>query len=191
MDLLQIRAPALLSFSLPGLGQLSQQRYPWAVGFFAAFVFSIAVLGAWWTIPFLALLAGLETMRSPRTGGFTDRPRQMAYGIVGALGLICWFGYTSSYLLPGALQAQLNDQVDTVRAAFRRCRAFHAADGNAVLKCLKADSASGAVDPWGRPYDFVYSQGVFEMRSGGPDKSMGTGDDLVYSLFQREEGHSE
>lgn len=191
MEILHTRAPALLSFSLPGLGQLSQQRYPWAVGFFAAFVFGIAFFGAWWAIPLLAVIAGLETMRSPRTGGLKDRGRQVAYGVVGALGLLCWFGYVSTYFLPIGLQVQLNDQVDTARAVFRRCRAAHLSDDAAAIRCLKADSASEVQDPWGGRYDFFYTRGVFDMRSSGPDKTVGTADDLVYSLFQRDEGHPE
>jgi hypothetical protein len=181
----------MLSFCLPGLGQLSQGRVPWAVGFFAVFVFVIAFLGFWWLIPLLAMGAGLETMRSPRTGGLEDRPRQVAYSAVGALGLLCWFGYVSTYFMPIGLQVQLNNQIDDIRAVFRRCVAARPAQESDALTCLKADSATDVADPWGSPYRFVYSKGVFEVRSAGPDKQVGTADDLVYSLFQREEGHPE
>lgn len=180
------RIPSLLSFCLPGLGQLSQQRYPWAVGIFSAFIFCILVLGFWWLIPFMALAAGFETFRSSSTGAMREPSRRTAYGAVAALGFLAWASYVAIQMLPVRYQVDLTDDIGRIRAVYRRCHALPGMSEEGAMECFQRETLSAYRDPWGTHYDIGAKSGVFEIRSAGPDRMQGTADDLVYPLFLRD-----
>jgi hypothetical protein len=99
MHFLERHTAAVLSFSLPGLGQLSQKRYLAAVAFFSVFTLTSTGVYSLWALPLTAFLSALETLRweKPRVLG---KGLRIAYGVVGALGLFWWFGLLSSLFLP-------------------------------------------------------------------------------------------
>ncbi len=187
MSVLAYRRPALLSLALPGLGQLSQKRYPWAVGFFAVFVFVTLAEDVWWTLPCIALVAGLETLRSDRTVASKDRTRKIAYGSIGALGLLCWVGFFGVHFFSLGGNMRINEDVDALRAVFRRCQTVHQGDDPTILNCVQFDPDALMKDPWGTSYDISLRDGTFEVRSLGRDKILGSDDDYVYTLFHKSE----
>lgn len=91
--------PALLSFFLPGLGQLWQRRFVWACGFFFAFVALSTGRLYWVCIPALALASGFETLRVPSPVLIRTRAQNWGYAFLGALGFLCWIGILSSWIL--------------------------------------------------------------------------------------------
>lgn len=99
MSALSQYAPALLSFFLPGLGQLSQKRYVGAMGFFGVFVWATTARYPFVTVPLLAVIAALETLRFPQLGRNMTPGLRIAYGMMGGLGFLCWFGLVSSFVL--------------------------------------------------------------------------------------------
>ena len=175
------RPEALLSFALPGLGQLAQKRF-FVSGFF---FFLFAALIAWsryaWLLPMLALIAGAETLRVPSMP-VSDVKLRRAYGAVGALGLLCWVVYAVSALSPLGAQARLQHDVETIRREYLACKRSGLQSDNAVWVCL--DSRMGdEVDPGGTSYELSVAEGYFVIRSNGPDKVAGTADDLFFRTF--------
>lgn len=187
MQLAPQTVPALLSFCLPGLGQLSQLRYLPAAIFFVLFVCTLIDPGLRPIIPVLAVIAGLETFRSLRTGGMSEPGRKAAYGGVGAIGLISWATYFLMALLPLEANQRIDSDVQEIRAVFRRCQAKTRNDDPMTLACTQADSVLSKTDPWGRIYEVSFFNGVFEVRSLGPDRVGHTRDDLVSTLHSNSE----
>ncbi len=176
------KAPALLSFFLPGLGQLAQQRYLWAVGFFLPFAIATALRLSVWVIPVIALAAGLETLRFPNRGVISDKRLRYAYGAVGGIGFLAWFSLVAFVALPFGRNAHLNRDVEYIRSAFKSCYSPHASSTDVVLACVRNGKASRLTDPWGTAYQLGFSEGIFEIRSLGKDKQARTEDDLVYRM---------
>lgn len=174
------KAPALLSFFLPGLGQLAQKRYVWAVGFFLPFAIVTALRVSPWLVPLIAIASGLETLRFPNLGQITDKNLRYAYGAVGGIGFLAWFSLVASIVLPFGRNVHVNRDVEYIRFAFKSCYSPHASNNEVVLACIRNGKSSTLTDPWGTPYYFDFADGTFEIRSLGRDKQMRTEDDLVY-----------
>ena len=75
----------------------------------------------------------------------------------------------------------------------RRLLAFHDRNGRfpsmladvcdaTMGGCVWLDSPSHIVDGWGIPVRYEPQESDYDLRSAGPDRRFGTGDDLVYSL---------
>jgi len=176
------RPEALLSFSLPGLGQLAQKRHLASLFFFFTFAVVVAVAKNGWLVPLVCLLAGADTLRFP-PASFESPKLRGSYGAVGGLGFLCWFSLSVSYFLPVRLQSTLNADVDRMRTDYFACRRVGAESDAAALVCLESGPSGRLSDPWGSPYERSLSDGIFLIRSRGPDRQPGTSDDLVYRSF--------
>ena len=92
------QTPALLSFLLPGLGQLFQRHLLASVGFFGVFCGLLVGDLSRWALPLWALLSAFEAMR--RKAGAGQRFRVRLYAGVGILGFVCWFGFFAGLFFP-------------------------------------------------------------------------------------------
>jgi hypothetical protein len=155
---------ALLSFALPGLGQLAQKRLASGLAFFAAFVAAISF--GWWMVPIVALLSGLDTLRVPRD----SQALGPAYGVVGGVALLAWVTAFFLELLP--LGRAVNEDVERIAKELTQCTSLES--------CVLSEPAQKLRDSWGRPYQ-VFPRGAhFEIRSLGPDGEAKTADDSVF-----------
>lgn len=155
---------AVLSFALPGLGQLAQKRLAFSFAFFGAFVAALSY--GWWAVPLVALVSGLEALRMPRSTQ-TFGP---AYGVVGGVALVAWVSAFFLPLLP--LKMAMNEDVERIMKEVMRCVS--------VEKCPLTEPTRNLRDPWGRPYGVSPRGEHFEVRSSGPDGVSGTVDDAVF-----------
>ncbi|MBY0369386.1 type II secretion system protein GspG [bacterium] len=176
------RPDALLSFSLPGLGQLAQKRPAAALAFFFAFAILLSIARQFWMVPLLCVAAGLETLRFP-LAQFPDKNLRRAYGFVAGLGFLSWMSLSASYFLPLRTQSSLAQDVERLREDYFNCRRIGAQSDAAALYCLKSGPSAGLVDPWGHSYELSLSDGFFLIRSLGPDGQSGTADDSLYRTF--------
>jgi hypothetical protein len=188
------RTAATLSFLLPGLGQVYQQKY-----FLGGLVF--AIFTALNFVPSLrllllpaALLAAWDTLRIPPTAVSTSaslstlaenkpqRQRLILFSIVGIFGFISWFLiFASPLLVPFRNQIEVNEQVERLAT---RVRAYEARQGQtpaSLAQCVSPEEADGLLkDPWGTLFQLQASPDGFEIRSAGPDRTFGTKDDYSY-----------
>jgi hypothetical protein len=194
------RRTALLSFLLPGMGQVYQGHYRRGVALFAAFSLLASITEARLLLPFAAVLAAAEayrgrTIRLPKMSfempfrvasllrrEQTSPYRPWLYGIVASLGFCLWIGLVIPFLYPYSVQATLNDQVD---ALADRVRGYVAEQGKYPAQLSEvlprgAKVQDWLVDPWGTEYGFSATKDEFEIRSAGSDKKMGTSDDYVF-----------
>lgn len=169
---------AYLSFFLPGLGQLSQKRYAYAIAFFLTFIGSTIFSRVWWVTPLIALLSGIETFRFPDAQLPADRKLKASYSIVASIGFLAWFSYFGNTFFPLAKQMTANDDVQAIRTGFRQCLGAEPTAQKASACLISA--AGSKTDPWGTVYAVGLGDGVLEIRSAGPDRRMGTDDDLFY-----------
>ncbi len=174
---------AYLSFFLPGLGQLSQRRFAYAIAFFLTFISSTLLSQVWWLTPFIALLSGIETFRFPGAQMPGDRRLKISYSIVASIGFLAWFTYLGNTFFPLAKQMTANEDVQAIRIGFRQCVGADRTPQKAAA-CLH--SGGGRRDPWGSEYALGWGEGVLEIHSAGPDRQMGTDDDLFYRNHEKE-----
>lgn len=155
---------AILSFALPGLGQLAQKRIGVGLGFFGAFLAALSF--GWWAVPLVALLSGGETLR------FSSAPQTFgaAYGVVGGVGLLAWVTALFLQLLP--LGMGMNQDAERIIKEVMQCVS--------VESCALSEATQRLQDPWGRPYEVLARGEHFEVRSSGPDGQSGTPDDAVF-----------
>ena len=83
---------------------------------------------------------------------------------------------------------QARDEMRTLASALAKFRqergTFVVSDKHPVLIDHLSPRYLGRVirlDPWGNSYQYVGETDHFTLRSAGPDRKMGTGDDVVYS----------
>jgi hypothetical protein len=179
------RLAPILSFLLPGLGQLRQREPAIALGFFAAF--TAGHLAGWrLVVPLVAGAASFDAWRRQRAGareigeGTDSRKetgRAFAYLAVGSLGFLAWFALVAPAFLPVGIQMDINDQVDKLVREVRACARKQGSIPRSWEEC-RTDGAPR--DPWGRPWALGPQGEGFELRSGGPDGELGNGDDFVY-----------
>lgn len=169
---------AYLSFFLPGLGQLSQKRYAYAVAFFLTFIGSTIFSRVWWVTPVIALLSGVETFRFPGAQIPSDRKLKVSYSLVASIGFLAWFSYFGNTFFPLAKLMTTNEDVQAIRNGFRQCLGTTPTPQKEGT-CLIA-AVGSKTDPWGTAYAVGVGDGLLEIRSAGPDRKMGTDDDMFY-----------
>jgi hypothetical protein len=194
------RIAALLSFLMPGLGQVYQHHYRRGAALFVAFSILACISDARLLLPLAAGLTAFEAYRNrlgtwPSPDSLPDgwlrnvfSPREASpyrpwlYGIVGSFGFVLWFGLFAPTLYPFRYQAQLNDQTDWLAD---RVRTFHAEKGRlpaSLKEVLHEDESPQQMltDPWGQEYRLIESAEQFELRSSGPDRKFDTPDDFSF-----------
>jgi general secretion pathway protein G len=91
---------------------------------------------------------------------------------------------------PSAFAPGATADLGRIDAALRRYAKDHAGRLPATLDDLAAERSPDSVpyltrvprDPWGSPYDYAVlspQHGAYDLRSHGPDRLPGTGDDVV------------
>jgi hypothetical protein len=180
MSKLSAFAPAFLSVALPGLGQVAQKRYLPSVGFFLAFLMGMSFAALWWWVPIVALAAGIDALRMKAFERVWDRKLQVAYGVVGGLGLLSWLGLLSMRFTPVGVQMQINQDIERFEAVVKQCSVTSGSAREAVLACLNQSPEAPLRDPFGNPYVFSLQPERLELRSLGLDGKSGTEDDWIY-----------
>lgn len=167
----------ILSFLLPGLGQLYASRVPMALVFFLPFAFCL--FSAWPSVVFLLTLASAyEAYQSE----FVEGPpqRRFWFASAGIVGFVFWSFSLSPLLVP--LQGQLDVERAAERAArgVRQCRQSLERYPRGPQDC---PSLRQALDPWGHGFRYfreTRGKGGFGLISPGPDGTFGGGDDFTF-----------
>lgn len=190
--------PGVLSFMLPGLGQVYQGARVSGVLFFLAFCVLLSFSRVRVLVPVLAIVSAVKAFRfaagrvslpveeippEPASHGWRSiKLRTFAFAAVGIIAFLFWF----LPLAPvwDALEAQntANRDVDMMAQVIRSCRADATASYPASLTgCQRASESINRVrDPWGSLYRYQGAGDKFVIRSSGRDQKPDTADDLIY-----------
>lgn len=169
--------PGVLSFCLPGLGQLYQRRVPVALVCFCAFAVPMANRPGYPYPLLIAVLAGAEAFWRGQKGPRIEGPssRRTAYTACGILAFALWSWFVSPAALPLRRQAQANARADALARELKAC-----SKGNQARMRACLPSPALRQDPWGNDWSVVWDDEGVTLRSAGPDRTPGTRDDLRY-----------
>ena len=172
--------PPTFSFLLPGLGQVYQRRYGMAVLAFSTFTAIYFWPAGKAAMPVMAIAVATECfLREKKIPSVqSGRTRNSLFAVVGMLGFLSWMLYVSpAFLTVGSLM-DTQDQAEKFAARIRSCRKLM---GPAVTCAGFPPGANEPIlDPWGESFSYRPDSKGFEIRSSGPDKKAGTGDDFVF-----------
>lgn len=169
--------PAVLSFLLPGLGQLFKKDFVRAVLFFGVFLGVQLSLQFRIYLPIVVVLASAEAFFSK--GQIQEQgKRNTLYATAGLIGLVSWsFSYFPMVHSVG-YQMELNERVPELVRAIRECQKR---EGHLAIDFEKCVTPALNTDPWGNKFGFsLLTEGGFEIRSAGSDKAMNTNDDFAF-----------
>ena len=179
--------PGVLSFSLPGLGQLYQGRLVVAACGLIPFWTVLAMQpGTAWPLLF-ALGFGAEAYRYGQThcdskkndSGATRRRK--AYSATGVIAFCFWIMLAAPAAAPLRRQAEANARADGLAAFLRECGRRNGSKPTSFEDCAVLGRPRRA-DPWGGDFQMISTDRGFELRSPGYDGKLGTSDDLVYGF---------
>jgi hypothetical protein len=167
----------LLSFLLPGLGQLYEKRTIKAGFYFSLFVIGLSSFPL--AVPFIAVFSGLEVLLMRMPVVEAEKRRRDIFLASGSVAFMGWFFSIASYFNPIAAQMQMNDKMERCAVEIRECRLRLGKYPLSLQECLLKEE--NWRDPWGNPVKYLSTGSGFELRSWGRDAIEGTKDDLTYS----------
>jgi len=200
------RTAGLLSFLMPGLGQVYLGHYGRGTALFLGFTLLALFSEARFLLPLAAFLAAAEAYRTKRRAaedpvelpwGLADEPRlkrlfgvvarprpdsplrrEFIYASVGTLGALGWGLLFASALAP-SYSSELNGKG---RYLARRVIEFRERTGRLPPSLAEALASDEVVrDPWQMPFELEMTPATgFRIRSYGPDKKRGTYDDYFF-----------
>lgn len=193
------RTAAVLSFLLPGLGQVYQQKYYRGCLIFAGFtalnfipwirlaLLPVALIAAWDSLRIPPAAAAFEAT-SPGPSKKAERQRLILFSIVGIFGFFSWFLiFASPFLIPFRNQIEVNEQVERLAARVRSYESRQGQTPTNLSECVAPEEAQRLLkDPWGNPFELHASPDGFEIRSAGPDHQFGTRDDYTFHFRHSE-----
>lgn len=176
----------ILSFLLPGLGQVYLRMPMRAALFFAGFTIAGTIPGALLFLPLVAFAAAWDAFRQAEKilpEGTTLTPpenwRASRFAAVGFIGFMGWMMIVSPQLLPVGSAMEANQRAEWLATQVRgfNQRYGHYPNELGELPDLPRDRT---LDPWGTPYVYRRTERGFELRSAGRDHRGGTNDDMIY-----------
>jgi hypothetical protein len=174
--------PGVLSFCLPGLGQLYQRRWPAAAAGFVPFWALLAYRPGTALPLLLAVAFGAEAFYWATTHelneGPTPKRRRYAYGATAVAAFCFWGMLVSPVALPLQRQALANRTAEGLAAFVKRCAKERHIRPASFAECGEPPARR---DPWGGDFEIKATDRGFELRSPAADGKAGTADDFVYS----------
>lgn len=177
--------PGVLSFSLPGLGQLYQRRFVVAGCGLIPFWTVLALQpGTVWPLLF-AFGFGAEAFLFGEKHGEgipTDpgaRRRRQAYGATGVIAFCFWIMMAAPAAGLLRRQAEATGRAEGLAAFVRDCARKKGSRPTSFDDCV-SEGRPRRSDPWGRDFEMIPTERGFDLRSPGSDGRAGTSDDLVY-----------
>ncbi len=132
---------------------------------------------------FAGYVNGLFGIDDPRRGRWIPRRRPATGWMVAGL-VATWFGAQNlpSILAYTAPESQPSRDIELTRFELVQLRALARMQGieGSYRACIRFAHPEGPPDAWGTPIELTCaSGGQLEVRSAGPDREFGTGDDLM------------
>ncbi len=164
----------VLSFMLPGLGQLYQRRLVAAVPFFLFFIVLLwSDFRLWIVVPMA--VAAWDAQRIPAQKLAWDR-RIGFYFIVATIAFFASFALLSERVVGQPAMGKMGYTADALAESIQTCGIQRNAMPSTIADCA---GLRWGRDPWGQPYAYVLQNAGFEIRSLGRD-GVTSEDDFVF-----------
>ncbi len=169
-----------LSFLLPGLGQLFQQRFLIALLFFLLYIGVLtSSLRLWIFVPMA--VSAWEAQRLALAGKAQWNSRVLVYFFVGTVAFFSSFSLLAERALPYAEQGKISAIAEHLAEEIDQCAVQQKRMPHSLANALETcPQVKWQKDPWGNPFVYEMSAGGFEIRSLGRDGRVATEDDFVY-----------
>ncbi len=169
----------MLSFMLPGLGQVYQRRFVWAFPFFIAHVtaLSFANYRVWIFVPMV--ISAWDAQRQPNQKAVEWNTRTFTYLVAGGIAFFSAFSLMIDRVLPFPAIGKMTAVADLLSDQIISCALVRGTMPSALAQCPEVE-AKWRKDPWGTPFRYVIVATGFEIRSAGRDGLDQTDDDFIF-----------